>query len=140
MIGNDATVEDLCQTAFMRMVSGLAALKSPESFESWLMRLARNVCVDHLRRERLRRLFVPFSREHEQVAEQPATPEEARLASLRRAVLGLPVRQRELVALLQEQELSYEELARITRSTVSSVKSRLFRAREELKRRTRDES
>lgn len=47
--------------------------------------------------------------------------------------MRLPKAQRELVALLQDQ-LSYEQLAAITASSVSSVKSRLFRARRQLRR------
>jgi DNA-directed RNA polymerase specialized sigma24 family protein len=53
--------------------------------------------------------------------------------------MKLPRRQRELVALLQDDRLSYEQLAAITNSSVNSVRSRLFRARQQLRRSMRDE-
>ena len=53
--------------------------------------------------------------------------------------MRLPKKQRELVALLQDQRLSYEQLAAITSSSVSSVKSRLFRARRQLRSSIRDD-
>jgi len=55
------------------------------------------------------------------------------------AVEGLPRAQKELILLLAENDWSYEQLAEITNSTVSAVKSRLFRAREFLRGRETDE-
>ncbi len=134
MVGRTDQLQDLSQTTFVKMISGMSALKSPESFEPWLFRIARNVCTDHLRRERLRRMLVPFGQEHEPI-EYPRAAAEGRLWTFRKMLKELPPRQRELVVLMGERDWSYEELARITASTVSSVKSRLFRARAFLRRR-----
>jgi RNA polymerase sigma-70 factor (ECF subfamily) len=127
--------EDLCQTIFVKMVLGLPRLKSPATFEPWLFRIARNVCHDHLRRQRWhRRLFVPFDRAHEAVAE--VTPVEASAGGsvVRAAMRQLVPEQRRLVELSLEEPRSYEELARLAESSVPAVKSRLFRARERLRR------
>jgi DNA-directed RNA polymerase specialized sigma24 family protein len=51
----------------------------------------------------------------------------------------MPPNQKELILLLAENDWSYEHLAEITRSSVSAVKSRLFRAREYLRQRIADE-
>ncbi|PAW78437.1 MAG: hypothetical protein B9S32_07895 [Verrucomicrobia bacterium Tous-C9LFEB] len=133
MSGRSELVEDLAQTVFIKMVLALPKLKEADRFESWLFRLARNVYLDHYRRERLRRFFVPFLEEHEQVS-TPVAPGSERLEGLAVALQELPPNQRELLVLLQEREWSYEELAVMTNSTVGAVKSRLFRARTELKR------
>ncbi|HVA77662.1 MAG TPA: RNA polymerase sigma factor [Candidatus Binataceae bacterium] len=135
LIGDPDAIADTCHSVFLKMITGLKRLREPASFEPWLFRIARNACNDFLRRKRMRQIFVAFERKHEQVA-APARPErDSRIDAMRRAIAGLPARQRELISLLQDNEWSYEDLARITRTTVGSVKSRLFRAREYLRER-----
>jgi RNA polymerase sigma-70 factor (ECF subfamily) len=138
MTGRSEAVEDVAQVIFLRMVLGLSRLRQIDRFESWLFRLARNATIEHFRRERWRRFFVPATEDHNEVA-APVTHPSARLENLKAALQKLPAAQRELLVLLQEQEWSYEELATMTGSSVSSVKSRLFRARSELKRLLPDE-
>jgi RNA polymerase sigma-70 factor (ECF subfamily) len=126
-IGDGQVVDDVCQTVFLKMLRGLRRLNEDEKFESWLFRIARNACLDHLRRKRLRRIFVPWQKEADQFP-SPVTPaEDRRIDNFRRALTMLPKKQRELVALLQDDQLSYEQLAAITNSSVSSVRARLFR-------------
>jgi RNA polymerase sigma-70 factor (ECF subfamily) len=127
--------EDLCQTIFVKMVLALPRLRSPETFEPWLFRIARNVCHDHLRRRRWRRkLFVPFERAHEAVASPAAGEPREGGSAVREAMRHLVPEQRRLVELSIEAPRSYEELARLADSSVPAVKSRLFRARERLRR------
>jgi RNA polymerase sigma-70 factor (ECF subfamily) len=133
MVGATDQLPDLCQTTFVKMIGGLPRLKSPDSFEVWLFRIARNVCTDYFRRERLRRMLVPFRPEHEPADTRP--PSEGRLAIFKKILQELPPKQRELIVLMGERDWSYEDLSRITGDSVSSVKSRLFRAREFLRRR-----
>ncbi len=125
------SVPDLAQSVFLKMTLRLPQLHDSSRFEAWLFRIARNVCRDHFRREKWRSLFTPFSSPHEELpAPSPSLPSD----SLLNALQSLPPAQRELITLLYEREWSYEELASITGSSLSSVKSRLFRARTELKR------
>jgi RNA polymerase sigma-70 factor (ECF subfamily) len=134
-LGSSESVEDLAQQIFVRALVALPGIRNLDQVEAWLFRIARNACLSHLRKQKWRRLFVPYESEyHEPIAEIPVDRSED-LAWLRRAVLQLPPSQRELVALLQDADLSYEELARITGRSLSSVKSLLFRARETLKNR-----
>src|ERR1035438_984788 len=61
--GRSDSVEDIAQVVFIKMARSVARLKAPEQFEPWLFRLARNTCIDHLRRQKLRRIFLR-SEEH----------------------------------------------------------------------------
>jgi RNA polymerase sigma-70 factor (ECF subfamily) len=142
LLSTDDALEDVCHSIFLKMIAGLPRLKAPESFESWLFRIARNACADFIRRKRLWRIFVPLELKHEEVVALPldeADDRIARIAAFRAALGQLPRRQRELIILLADRDWSYEELAAITGSSIGAVKSRLFRARESLRRSIIDE-
>jgi RNA polymerase sigma-70 factor (ECF subfamily) len=130
--GNDGAYEDLCQTVFVKMVLGLPRLRAAERFEPWLFQIARNVCRDHLRKQRgWRRLFVSYGAEHDRIG--AAEPDAEIGEGLERHLNRLSEAQRSLLALSLDGRRSYGELARLTHVSVSAVKSRLHRARERLK-------
>ena len=139
-LGRPDLVEDLCQDIFIKILLGLPRMKNPAQFESWLFRIARNRCLDEIRKQKWRKIFIPWLSEYEELPAPPASRASKKIESLLQAIQTLPPSQRELIALIQDGDRSYEELAAMTSSTVSSVKSRLFRAREQLKEKLRDES
>jgi RNA polymerase sigma-70 factor, ECF subfamily len=138
-VGERHAVDDLCQTIFCKMLVALPRLKENDKFESWLFRIARNACFDYLRRQRLRRILIPWHADAEQVPAPEPASDENRIETFRRALMNLPRNQRELIALLQDDQMTYEQLAAITNSSVSSVKSRLFRARRTLRKVMRED-
>src|SRR5208282_3710717 len=130
--GRSDSVEDLVQMAFIKMARALDHLKAPEQFESWLFRLARNTCIDHLRRQKLRRIFTPFAPEHENVPEPAGAVDAEELDALRHALAQLRPKDRALLALVQEGR-SHAEIAETFETSVAAVKARLHRAREQLR-------
>lgn len=130
--GRSDSVEDLAQMVFVKMARAIGRLNAPEQFESWLFRLARNTCIDHLRRQRLRQIFVPFAPEHEDVAEPDGAVGTEELDALRHALAQLRPKDRALLALVQEGR-SHAEIAETLNTSVAAVKARLHRAREELR-------
>lgn len=125
------SVEDLCQTVFVKMVIGLPRLRDTGRFESWLFQIARNVCRDHLRASLgWRRYFVSYEAGHEQIAvpERPADE-----GNLDQCVAQLSAGDRALLRLHLEEKKSYSELAQLSNTSVSAIKSRLYRARRELR-------
>jgi RNA polymerase sigma-70 factor, ECF subfamily len=132
-VGSGNHCEDLCQTIFVRMLLALPRLKSEAGFESWLLTIARNVCIDHLRQRRSwRRIFTPFLPSHESVADRPQETEPTSLAET--GVLDdMPAADRRLVLLSLDRDNTYEDLARLENTSVSAIKSRLFRARRRLR-------
>ncbi|HEY5046762.1 MAG TPA: sigma-70 family RNA polymerase sigma factor [Rhizomicrobium sp.] len=129
-----AHYEDLCQTVFVKMVLALPRLRSAERFEPWLFQIARNACRDHLRTRRIwRRMFVAHEPQHDAVAAAEIAPDRADAEKVARSIERLPQAQRELLKLSLDGRRSYEELAELARAGVSAVKSRLHRARENLR-------
>jgi RNA polymerase sigma-70 factor (ECF subfamily) len=129
---DDAHYEDLCQTIFVKMVLSLPRLRAPERFEPWLFQIARNACRDHLRaRAGWRRLFSAYEPLHERVPSPEPQPDG--LAAMEVQIGQLPPPQRDALRLSLETPRSYEEMAQLSRSSVSAVKSRLHRARENLR-------
>lgn len=132
LTGRSDAVDDLTQTVFIKMIRGLARLQDARQFEAWLFRLARNTCIDHLRRQKLRRIFLPFAAEHEEIAEPPPAVDRAEIDALRHALQKLPAKDRALLA-LAEQGASQAEMAEASGISISAVKARLHRAREKLR-------
>jgi RNA polymerase sigma-70 factor, ECF subfamily len=130
--GRSDSVEDLAQMVFVKMARAVDRLKAPEQFESWLFRLARTTCIDHLRRQKLRRIFTPFAPEHENVPEPAGAVDSEELDALRHALDQLRPKDRALLALVQEGR-SHAEIAATFKTSVAAVKARLHRAREQLR-------
>ncbi|HEX3667041.1 MAG TPA: sigma-70 family RNA polymerase sigma factor [Rhizomicrobium sp.] len=126
--------EDLCQAIFVKMVLALPNLRAADRFEPWLFQIARNICRDHLRAGRgWRRLFAPLDPDCENVVGETTAVQSNEAGDLGRGLAQLPSEQRRLLELSLDSKRSHEELAAMTGTTISSVKSRLFRARENLR-------
>lgn len=135
-----ADYEDLCQIIFVKMVLSLPRLRSLNRFEPWLYQIARNTCRDHLRERKIfRRRFVPYcADEHDELvstlnSEAIETENTSDKPRLEAAIGQLPAAQQTLMRLWMAGGNSYEELARRTHSSISVVKSALFRARQNLR-------
>ena len=130
---DEAHYEDLCQTVFVKMALGLPRLRSPERFEPWLFQIARNVCRDHLRATRgWRKLFAVFAPSHESVSAPEPPPQTDVVDRMEKHMAELPKAQQTVLRLSLEGR-SYDQMARLSRSSVPAVKSRLHRARENLR-------
>lgn len=142
--GDPDTAADATQEAFISAYRALDGFRGG-SFKSWLLRIVTNACYDEMRRRKRR----PASSLDElegldemvdvPVLTSPAEGPEARTMRrelhdvLHEAIQSLPEEQRVILVLSDVQELSYEEIAEITRTNLGTVKSRLSRARARLR-------
>jgi len=136
MSGSQQVAEDVTHDVFLfLMKDGHVFDPNRGSVSSFLFGVARNYV---LRRFRGDQLTVPFTESEddeplEQVGNEPSPIEELTKAEMidnvRRAVLSLPERYREVVVLCELQELSYGETAEILGCAIGTVRSRLHRAR-----------
>ncbi|MDZ7343038.1 MAG: sigma-70 family RNA polymerase sigma factor [candidate division KSB1 bacterium] len=149
MVRSKEETEDLVQEAFMKAFASLASFNEEFAFSTWLYKIAINNTIDHLRKKKLRTysLDKPIqSREGELKRELPdvhsstdhdlLSTEKSRLIS--HAIEELPEKYRRVILLRHSDELSYEEIAAITHVPLGTVKARIFRAREMLKRKLKD--
>lgn len=131
--GRSDSIEDLAQMIFIKMIRALPRLDQPTQFEAWLFRLARNTCIDHLRRERWQRFLSPLETEaHAEIPETSTAVDSEELDALRHALSQLKPKDRALLALAQE-GYSQNEMAESVGISVVALKARLHRAREQLR-------
>jgi RNA polymerase sigma-70 factor (ECF subfamily) len=135
MTGSPAAAEDVTQDVFLAVMHDASRFESGRaSVTAWLCGIARNHARRRLERERR---IVPLAAEHEPIAVDAVvhTDPIADLSSaeqidaLRRAVLRLPVRYREVVVLCDLQDLSYADAALALDCSIGTVRSRLHRGR-----------
>lgn len=133
MLGEPEAAIDLVQEVFLRLHERRGQLDRPECFRSWLFAAARHRCLTELRRSR-RWEPIEAAATEKLLVLPTADPreEEEELERLRRALGSLRIEFREVLILREYQELSYREIAEITESSESAVKSRLFKARQAL--------
>lgn len=145
MTGNPDDALDLSQEAFLRAWRGLSSYRSDAAFSTWLYRLTGNVCIDFLRR-RGKENTVPLyctgdeNEEWELPLPSPAPSAETQaLIRLERGLIAgamakLEPEYRQALTLRAVNGLSYAEIAAVMEVPEGTVKSRIARAREKMRR------
>lgn len=145
MCGSEDDAFDLAQEAFLRAWQSLGSYRSDAAFSSWLYRLTSNVCIDYLRKKKRSRVISLTFEDDEgeqaqlELPDSAPTPEQRLLqkeeqALLREAMNALPVEARQILTLRAINGLSYEQIAEVMGLPEGTVKSRLSRAREQLRK------
>jgi RNA polymerase sigma factor (sigma-70 family) len=142
MTGNPEDARDLAQEAFLLAYRRLPAFRMECSFSTWLYRLTANLCIDFLRRER-RRKSMTVSMEDQmgqqeegmnQWQEPQAELERLEMrAVLEQGISRLSEEHRQILLLREMSGLSYEEIGSLLKLESGTVKSRLARARKQLR-------
>lgn len=142
-LGDRSEVEDLTQEAFIRVYRSLERFEFDSSFYSWLYRIVVNLCIDELRRRKIKRTFsLDFFTENRLEREQGTTTTKdgvdellgkEKRETILRALDRISPEHRTVLVLREYNDLSYGEIAKILRITPQAVKSRIFRARAELR-------
>ncbi|MFH0988728.1 MAG: RNA polymerase sigma factor [bacterium] len=123
--------KDIVQDTFLKAGQCASTLRLSESFRSWLFRIARNEALMHLRKNRRNGRLDEDSRWNDETPHDLTIAQER--SELVNTLLGqLKYEYREVLVLRAYENLSYAEIAAITESTESSVKSRIFKARKAL--------
>jgi RNA polymerase sigma-70 factor (ECF subfamily) len=134
LVGDPLQAQDIIQIVFFKAFRGLARFRSQSTLFTWIYRIARNECRNHLRKRSVP--AVPLedivgSRFEADGRQAPAAAQ-ARSDLLKQAVGRLPFKMREVIVLKYQEDLSYEEMSRFLRCPPGTVASRLNRALAEL--------
>jgi RNA polymerase sigma-70 factor (ECF subfamily) len=131
-----AEVDDVMQDIFLRMQRGLPALRDEERFTSWLFQIARSSVAEHMR-ARMRHPLTDGD-ESSDLADAPGEDDREAMHSLATCVTSfvgaLPSPYREAVTLVELEGLTAREAAELTGISLSGMKSRVQRGREQLRR------
>ncbi len=135
MLGNAQEAEDAAQEVFIRVYRKLDTFCPERKFSSWILSIASHYCIDRLRRRRLKWLSLEDERlppsvlvSHQDSPERNVMQSEQQ-AQIQALLDTLSDDYRAVVVLHYWYDLSYKEIAETTGSSISAIKSRLFRAR-----------
>ena len=140
-VGKHDEAEDLTQDIFLKIFKALATFDRRANFQTWIISISRNLCIDHYRSVRKERQTI--AREVDTGDLQPVSSDRGPYAAaehqdlrvlLRQALQVLPATLRTAVVLRDLQELSYQEIADHLGLPEGTVKSRINRGRLELAR------
>ena len=129
--GNPLDAEELTQESYLRAIRKINSLNNTHLSREWLLKIARNTCLNYVSKKRLIRWFSSTS-ENEYVEEN--TPESLFVKHeqdkiFNRSVHNLPQIYKEIFILREYDELSYREIAKALGLKKGTVMSRLYRAR-----------
>jgi RNA polymerase sigma-70 factor (ECF subfamily) len=147
-LGNREEVDDLSQEVFIRVYRSLGRFQFDASLYSWIYRIVVNLCIDEVRRKKIRKavsleFFTERRLEGEKRSKEHATASDDMLKEEKKRIIvdalqRLSPVHRTVIVLREYEDMSYEEIAKTLHISAQAVKSRIFRAREELRKSLKD--
>ena len=149
MVSNKEQAEDIVQETFIKAFSALSSFNEEYSFSTWLFKIASNNCIDFLRKKRLQTFSIDQSTESQdgtmtkELPDPIVNPEMRLIESEKRSIIemaieNLPKKYRIAIIMRHKEEKSYEEISEALGIPLGTVKARIFRAREKLKKYLKD--
>lgn len=145
LIGNKVEAEDVCQEVFVKIYRSIHSFKYKSRLSTWIYRIAVNQCLNHQRKKKRVRFFQLDDKEEENRGElqealinpmhdQPdiSLEKKEREKIILDLVNSLPENQRVVMILQRYEGMTCEEIAQVLNASVSSVQSRIYRAKENL--------
>ncbi|MGE0594185.1 MAG: RNA polymerase sigma factor [Vicinamibacterales bacterium] len=143
-VGTREQAEDLAQDIFLKLFRSLGSFDRRANFQTWLVSVSRNLCIDHYRsvrkeRETIRRDVDPSDLQPRSRTASPhaSLEQQDRVDLLRTALARLTPALRSAVVMRDLQELTYQEIADRLGLPEGTVKSRINRGRAELSKQVR---
>ena len=148
-VGNYDDAQDIVQETFIRVYKNRNAYRPVAKFSTWLYTISGNLARTHLRRKKTAAMFSIFRRAGDDRVGEREIPDSRynadkeveqsfRAEAVQKALASLDIIHREIIVLSDIQELSYEEICEITGLKMGTVKSRLNRARAQLRELLKD--
>jgi RNA polymerase sigma-70 factor, ECF subfamily len=133
LVDDEQDAWDVLQQTWLRVLSGIGALREPRSLGAWLYRVARHAAFNH---GQVRATYRRFLQEYQAAASADEAPELENIENaeqLHRGLLRLPVPHREVLTLFFLEDFSIDQIALILDIPSGTVKSRLHHAKKALR-------
>jgi RNA polymerase sigma-70 factor (ECF subfamily) len=137
MLGRTDITEDIVQEAFVKGYLALASFDLEKRFYPWIATIARNLALNHIKREEKERPVSEYDDLLKQIPDDAASPldriiDKENDKKFARAVMALPPAYRSVFVMRTFEKMSYEDIARELNISLGTVDSRLHRARQKL--------
>ena len=139
-VDNREDAKDLAQEVFIKAFEHLPTFRRESSLKTWLYRIAMNHCINHVKKN---------AREFVEVTETAGSVDPSIHAEMesreqrdlfRRMVKRLPPKQKAIIEMRIHEQLSYEEIARMSGRAISTIKASVFFALQKLRKLAKDEA
>lgn len=133
LVNDKAVAKDIAQESWRIIIDKIEGLKDPSQFKSWALRIVSNKSLDYLRlKGRERQNLQNYKVENVEIEPYEENLELKR--KLLKAIQGLPVNQQIVIRLFYTESYSLKQMSAMLKISMGTVKSRLFHAREHLKK------
>ena len=151
-LGDQQEANDSAQVVFIKVYRSLKKFRQESAFSTWIYRITANTCKNKIKSSEYRKKKKTVSLDNPgrmtygdapmEIQDAYASPmaeleTKERMMLIQDALVSLPIDKRTVIVLHDIDGLSYEEISKVTGSNLGTVKSRLSRARRELKEKLR---
>ncbi len=134
VLSDSEVVDDIAQEVMITIYKNLKNFRFESQFTTWFYRITVNKCKDYLRKKNVRKIFVPIKEASEKFEYTSSTEVNDISKIVMDAISKLPVKLRVPLLLKDIEGFSYQEIAQTINCEMGTVKSRIYRAREGLKK------
>ena len=131
---------DLAQDVFVKAFEHLPTFRRESSLKTWLYRIAINHCLNHVKKHSQQFVEVTEFTSSVHPSIQRQLEDQEQRAHFRRLIKRLPPKQKAILELRVNEQLSYEEIAQISGRSVSTIKASVFFALDKLRKLVKDSS
>lgn len=125
-VGDHDTAKDIVQMVFLKIYQRLGSLDDHSRFSSWIHTIARNLCLDEIKRKK----FKPIEKKNTHLLKSDSAKDDILKKEtaeiIKKALQKIPQEQREVIILKTYQDLKFIEIAKILDISINTVKSRMY--------------
>jgi RNA polymerase sigma-70 factor (ECF subfamily) len=137
-VDNREDAMDLAQEVFIKAFEHLPTFRRESSLKTWLYRIAMNHCINHVKKHHQEFVEITEYTGSIRASAQSQMEDREQREHFRRMVKELPPKQKAILELRINEQLSYDEIAKISGRSVSTIKASVFFALEKLRKLVKD--
>ncbi len=138
-VDNREDAMDLAQEVFIKAFEHLPTFRREASLKTWLYRIAMNHCINHVKKHNKEFVEVSEAIGSIRASAHSDIEERERVELFRKLIKKLPPKQKAILEMRVHEQLSYEEIARMSGRSTSTIKASVFFALEKLRKLVKDE-